>query len=123
MILQSSSSVTAIRYLEMINLLRGYGTLPHLLKLLPHPPPENLKTKPTPEPYFLANVMQMEYLKKKDPKNISVWIQNTPEISQDDLSHQSLNAIECKYFETPLTVHRHYSVCGSSQIAHSESIW
>lgn len=66
-ILQSSSSVIAIRHLEIINLLRGYGTLLHLLKLLCHPAPENLKTKSTPEPYILANVMQMEYLKKKRP--------------------------------------------------------
>jgi len=33
--------------------------------------PENLKTNPTPEPYFLTNAMQMEYLKKKTLK--PVW--------------------------------------------------
>lgn len=34
-----------------------------------------------------------------------VWIQNALEISQSALSHQSLYARQCKYFETPLAVH------------------
>lgn len=124
MILRSSSSVIAIRDLEIINLLRGYGT-PTTFAKSPASlySPQNLKIKPTPEPYLLANVLQMEYLKKKDLKNILLWNWNTPEISQDDLSPQALCATECKYFETPLTVHRHYTARGSSQISHSESIW
>lgn len=84
----------------MISLVRGDGAPLPLLNLL-HPP-EDLKAKPTPEPCFLANVTQTEYLKKKHLKTILVWVQSGAEITQGHLSLQCLSWIKGKYFESPV---------------------